>query len=174
MTRHYQDNDLLAHALLPDHDAELALHVGACEACGARFRVLNDGLSRLGAAKGEREMPETFWKRQELGVMRTIDERRRRMPGIGARIAAAAAVVLVVAAFWAGRGSVSTVPLTSTMVTATIASTATTAASQTQENVFTGSQVTSDPWQSEQLEDFQTVVAWESWVEADQKNRGTI
>ena len=33
-----------------------------------------------------------------------------------------------------------------------------------------GTSVTSDPWQSEELKDYQPVVAWESWVETKTKN----
>jgi hypothetical protein len=30
--------------------------------------------------------------------------------------------------------------------------------------------VSDDPWQSEELKDYQSMVAWESWVESDTKN----
>ena len=174
MTRHYGNDDLLAHAYLPDENADLALHLASCEVCEKRFGTLREELKKHAAPSDGPEKPETFWKRQEIAVMRTIDKRQRRMPGLGARIAAAAAVVFVVAAFWAGRGSVATAPLTSTMATTTIASTTTASANATQDNGLATSQISTDPWQSEQLQDFQTVVAWETWVDDDQKKRGTI
>jgi hypothetical protein len=106
--------------------------------------------------------------------MRGIEKRRRRMPGVPAQLAAAAALLFVVTAFLAGRGSVDPAPAVSTVLTATMASTTTPATVAAQENGLTTNQITTDPWQSEQLQDFQTVVDWETWVEADGKKRGTI
>lgn len=174
MNKHYGNDELLAHALLPEENAELGLHLASCESCARRFGSLRDAIELHASAPADSDRPDTFWKRQELGVMRTIDRRQQRIPGLGARFAAAAAVVFVIVAFWAGRGSVSTAPLTPTVATATIASTATQSTGASQDIGLTTSQLATDPWESEQLQDFQTVVAWESWVEDDQKKRGTI
>jgi len=106
--------------------------------------------------------------------MRAIEKRRTHMPRVPIQVAAAAALLFIVTAFLVGRGSVSSVSPTSTVVTATVASTATTSTTTTQENGLTTNQITTDPWQSEQLQDFQSVVDWETWVEADGKKRGTI
>jgi hypothetical protein len=78
-----------------------------------------------------------------------------------------------VSAFLLGRGSVSHVAQSPATVTATVASTAT-APGAAGEAGLTTSQITTDPWASEQLQDFQTVVDWETWVEDDGKSRGTI
>lgn len=174
MKTHYGNDELLAHVFLPEENAELALHLSSCESCARRFGSLRDAIDLHAAAPAGSDRPDTFWKRQELGVMRTIDRSQQRMPGMGARFAAAAAVVFVVVAFWAGRGSVPTTPLTATVATATIASTAIQSTGASQDNGLTTSQLATDPWESEQLQDFQSVVAWESWVEDDQKKRGTI
>ncbi|MBI2215237.1 MAG: hypothetical protein HYU52_16430 [Acidobacteria bacterium] len=175
MTKHYGTGELLTHAYMSSEDAELSRHVAECDACGRRLAAVRSELERHAANEMSPEKSETFWKRQELAVMRAIETRNRRALGIPTQIAAAAAVVFVVTAFLAGRGSVSSAPDMTTSPTATVASVETNAtAVATQENGLTTRQITTDPWQSEQLEDFQNVVDWESWVEADEKKRGTI
>ena len=175
MTRHYETEELLAHAWVPDGDAELALHLAACASCRERFEALRYGIERHADSGATPELPETFWKRQEIAVMRAVERRQRPLAGMGTRIAAAAAVVFVGLAFWAGRGSVSTSTVSPAVVTSTIASVAPSTASGAAENGLAASQIATDPWQSEQLEDFQTVVAWESWVSEEKTpNRGTI
>ena len=172
--RHYTTGELLSHAYLPD-DTGITAHLAACESCGDRFAEIREGIRAHASSEGALELPETFWKRQELAVMRAVERRGRRMPGVGAQLAAAAALILVVASFVAGRGSVAPAgdqPVAT--VTSTIAAGSVTAAASAQENALTSSQITTDPWQSEQLEDFQSVVDWENWVEDDTKNRGTI
>lgn len=174
MTKHYGTGELLAHAYMPGEDAELSRHLGECDACSSRLAALSAEIGRHAADGAGPERPETFWKRQELAVMRTIEKRNRRMPGFSVQIAAAAALLFVLTAFLAGRSSVSPAPANPTALTATIAAGTTSAAGAAMENGLTSSQITTDPWQSEQLQDFQTVVDWETWVEADGKKRGTI
>lgn len=174
MTKHYGNDELVAHAFLPDEDPEIALHLANCTRCAQRFDDTREVLRRHAGSGNVSEKSETYWKRQELSVMRSIDESRRRVRGIGAGFAAAAAIVFVVVGFWAGRGSVATSPLTSTISSTAIASTATQATGATQDAGLTTSQLATDPWESEQLQDFQNVVAWETWVDDDQKKRGTI
>ncbi|MGK2856364.1 MAG: hypothetical protein ACSLFQ_04080 [Thermoanaerobaculia bacterium] len=174
MTKHYGNDELVAHAFLPDEDPEIALHLASCVRCAQRFDDTREALRRHAGAGDAAEKMETFWKRQELSVMRSIDEKRRRARGLGAGFAAAAAIVFVVVGFWAGRGSVATTPLTTTIASATIASTATQSVGATQDTGFATSQLATDPWESEQLQDFQSVVAWETWVDEDLKKRGTI
>lgn len=171
MTKHYGYDELLAHAYLPEENAELELHIASCERCEERFRALRAELARHAQGAAQMEKHETFWKRQELGVMRAIDRRQRRIPGIGAQLAAAAVVVFVVGAFWIGRGSVTNAPST---ITGTAPIVATASPIAVQDNGLASTQLTTDPWQSEQLEDFQSVVDWETWDDDDQKNRGTI
>ncbi|MFA6955517.1 MAG: hypothetical protein WC538_06555 [Thermoanaerobaculia bacterium] len=174
MTKHYGTGELLAYAYLPEDDA-VSRHLDGCDACMGRFKTLRAELDRHASEPIGAERPETFWKRQELSVMRAIETRGRRASWLTARFAAAAAAVLfVVTAFLAGRGSVTSATATSTVVTATVASTATSSIATSQESGLTSSQLSTDPWQSEQLQDFQSVVDWETWVEADGKKRGTI
>jgi anti-sigma factor RsiW len=173
MTEHYATGELLAHAYLPE-DETVSRHLDACEECRSRFASVRAELDRHSAEAFGPEKSETFWKRQELGVMRAIDKGSSLSGGVSARIAAAAAILFVVTAFLIGRGSVGTVNPTSTVVTATVASTAAISTTASQDSGLTSSQITTDPWQSEQLQDLQTVVDWETWVEADGKKRGTI
>jgi anti-sigma factor RsiW len=173
MTKHYGTGELLAHAYLPE-DETVSRHLDACDECRSRFAAVRAELDQHAAGASGSDKPDTFWKRQELGVMRAIDKRSRRLSGVSVQLAAAAAVLFIVTAFLIGRGSAVKVSPTSTVVTATIASTATTSTTASQESGLTSNQITTDPWQSEQLQDLQTVVDWETWVEADGKKRGTI
>lgn len=173
MTKHYGPGELLAHAYLPDDDA-VSQHLSDCDACRSRYAAVRAELDRHASNLHEVEKPETFWKRQELGVMRSIERRSNRLSGTTYQLAAAAAVLFIVTAFLVGRGSVTTMNPTAAVVTATVASTATTSITASQDNGLMTSQITTDPWQSEQLQDFQTVVDWETWVEADGTKRGTI
>lgn len=174
MNTHYTSGELLIHAYLPE-DAAMTAHLAACDSCARRFAELRAGLHEHASASDAPELPETFWKRQELAVMRAVETRSRRMPGIGTQLAAAAALVLVVTSFIIGRGSVTNVTGTPVAtVTSTVAANTTSPAATGQENGLTSGQITTDPWQSDQLQDFQSVVDWENWVEDDGKNRGTI
>ena len=174
MTTHYGTADLLQYAWLPDADAAIAQHLASCDACRERLAALRRELEKDAEENSSAGMPETFWKRQELGVMRAIERQAGRRGWASVRYAAAAALIVVVSAFLLGRGSVvSPEPQGTSAVTATVASTAT-AAGGSGESGLTTNQITTDPWASEQLQDFQTVVDWETWVEDDGKNRGTI
>ncbi|MCM2315240.1 MAG: hypothetical protein NDJ92_08820, partial [Thermoanaerobaculia bacterium] len=73
MKSHYANDELIEHAFLPGENAEVALHLASCENCARRFAAVRDGIDRHARASETPDRPETFWKRQELGVMRSID-----------------------------------------------------------------------------------------------------
>jgi anti-sigma factor RsiW len=131
------------------------MHLAGCEECAARYERLERKLRE--AASCEVERPETFWSRQRHLVMRKIDSRRDNVARIirTTRIAAAAAFAF----FLGGAVMYKTVEPEIKAPTVTVVSTAQTRTQTTK---------TDDPWQSDELKEFHSVVQWESWV--DTKN----
>ena len=153
MSQHYTEADLLeTYYLQPGESMPVMMHLADCGDCAARYERLDRKLRSL--ADCEHQKPETFWARQRMLVMRKIDGRRERSSFTArtTRIAAAAALVLVLSGGVMTWKKTATTPVTDTTLT-TIEATSETS-------------VPTDPWQSDELKDFQSVVNWESWVES--------
>ena len=153
MSQHYTEADLLeTYYLQPGESMPVMMHLADCGDCAARYERLDRKLRSL--ADCEHQKPETFWARQRMLVMRKIDARRERSSFAArtTRIAAAAALVLVLSGGVMTWRKTATTPVTDTTLT-TIEATSETS-------------VPTDPWQSDELKDFQSVVNWESWVES--------
>ena len=147
--KHFTEADLLeTYYTGADESTPAMLHLGECSECAARYERLERNVRGLAAC--DQDKPETFWVRQRMSIMRRIEGERRRSPIM--KYAAAAMLTLTLG------GGVVTL---------------------NRQKVAPGpgdpierakiSIVTSDPWQSDELKDYQPVVAWESWVEEDQK-----
>lgn len=153
MSQHYTEADLLeTYYLQPGESMPVMMHLADCTDCAARYERLDRKLRSL--ADCEHQKPETFWARQRMLVMRKIDGRRERSSFAArtTRVAAAAALVLVLSGGVMTWRKTATTPVTDTTLT-TIEATSETS-------------VPTDPWQSDELKDFQSVVNWESWVES--------
>ena len=152
--KHYSEADLLeTYYTQPGDSMPVMMHLADCTDCAARYERLERKIRGLGAC--EQDKPETFWARQRMLVMRRIDT--RHSPRFS-HLAAAAALVLVL-------GGVITWNEVSESQSRTVSEPATVTASA--ETVNT---VSDDPWQSDELKDYQSMVAWESWVDSDTKN----
>lgn len=159
MNQHYSEADLLeTYYTQPGESMPVMMHLADCSDCAARYEKLDRKIRSLAAC--EHDKPETFWARQRIGVMRKIDAHRSRNSFVArtSRIAAAAALVLVMGGgVWSwNNNSKSPAPVVTQ-----------TAALNTTEALSLETTEPSDPWQSEELKDFQSVVAWESWVESE-------
>jgi predicted anti-sigma-YlaC factor YlaD len=161
MKQHYSEADLLeTYYTQPGESMPVMMHLADCSECAARYERLDRKLRSLAAC--EHDKPETFWARQRIAVMRKIDAQRSRSSLVSrtTRIAAAAALVLVLGGgiYTMRDGSESQSLRVSEEVTQTAAL-----------DTATGQldNLTTDPWQSDELKDFQSVVAWESWVESE-------
>jgi anti-sigma factor RsiW len=160
MNQHFSEADLLeTFYTQPGESMPVMMHLADCSACAARYETLEAKLRGLEACHDEK--PETFWARQRIAVMRKIDARRERSSMVSriSRVAAAAALVVVMGSgIWSLRKeAVAIAPAASPTQTASL---------QTTEPATLETTGTSDPWQSEELKDFHSVVAWESWVES--------
>ena len=161
MTQHYSEADLLeTYYTQPGESMPVMMHLASCEDCAARYERLERKVRGLAAC--EHDKPETFWARQRVSIMRRIEADRPRtsIHARYGRIAAAAILALVLGglATW-NKTNVKPAPLVAQQ----------TVQAATTETTTDTTSVAQDPWQSDQLKDYQSMVAWESWVESDSK-----
>ena len=163
MSQHYTEADLLeTYYTQPGESMPVMMHLAGCADCAARYERLDCKLRSLTACE-HGEKPESFWARQRMLVMRKIDAERARTASASriSRIAAAAVLVLLLGGgivFWEGSQ-------THELTTASQGQTAQTVSKTDEPLSLEASEPASSPWQSEELSEFQSVVAWESWVE---------
>ncbi|PYQ29440.1 MAG: hypothetical protein DMF56_10755 [Acidobacteria bacterium] len=155
MKQHYSEADLLeTYYTQPGDSMPVMMHLAECGECASRYERLEKKVRGLTAC--EHEKPETFWARQRISIMRRV-EGRRSVPVM--RYAAAAVLTLMLGGLvtWKEASKPPSLP-------ASEGPTVTAAMEYEQPSM------SSDPWQSEELKDYQPVVAWESWVDAETKS----
>jgi len=152
MKTHYSEADLLeTYYLQPGESMPVMMHLAQCSECAARYERLERKLRD--AASCEVQRPETFWTRQRHLIMRGIDARKQSGKRVvrTLRVAATAAF-----AFFLGGAvmyeALKPAPqhLLAPIPTANIKATPT----------------NDDPWESDQLKNFHSVVQWESWIDS--------
>lgn len=160
-TKHFSEADLLeTYYMTPDQASPLIAHVNQCQECQQRYQTLARKLREISACPAEK--PSTFWTRQRLMILRSI-ERMRQRPHRAARIARIAAAAVIV--FTLGGVTVyETVPKKTAVVVSQPASAPATGSDDLQ--------LPRDPWDSEELKDFSAVVEWQSWVAQSQSTTG--
>jgi len=161
MKPHFTEADLLeTYYTKPGESLPVMLHLADCSECAGRYERLEAKMQGLRSCHHD-EKPETFWARQRISILRRIDAKRERsaMTTRVTRVAAAAMLVLVLGGIltWNRTWNWIDQPVRQQVV-----ETAQTAALE--DNVAAQDAVT-DPWESEELEDYSSMVAWESWVE---------
>jgi predicted anti-sigma-YlaC factor YlaD len=149
MMKHYSEADLLeTYYMQPDEASPIIEHVNGCGECQDRYRRLAQKLRDIASCPAEK--PATFWARQRLMIMRAVDSTRKntqRTARVG-RVAAAAMLAFVLGAavvYKSVEPALKAPPV--------IVSQQTTAPPI----------ATDDPWQSDELKDFGSVVQWETW-----------
>lgn len=154
MKQHYTEADLLeTYYTQPGESMPVMMHLADCSDCAARYEHLESKMQGLRSCHRD-EQPETFWVRQRMSIMKKIAAQQQRRPSHVARIAAAAAVVLAIS------GGVFTWQRTAAPEIVDIPT-------QTAAFVEEPSVVQDEsPWQSEELKDYSSIVAWESWVDS--------
>jgi anti-sigma factor RsiW len=159
MKTHFTEADLLeTYYMQPGESMPVMMHLASCEPCAERYHALERKL-REAASCSTTEKHETFWTRQRMLIQRRIADGRRRASTRMQVTRVAAAAVL---AFFLG-GVFVYRTVEPQHVTAP---TATAAAQQPAQPVVEEPQpaIPHDPWQSEELSDFHSVVQWETWV----------
>lgn len=160
MKPHFSEADLLeTYYTQPGESMPVMMHLADCPECAARYERLERKVRGLGSCAHD-EKPETFWARQRLAVMRKIDARRDRKTSASRvlRIAAAAVFVLMLGALitWNRVDKSPSRP--------TVAETTLTASSAPLDDSTTR-RLDDSPWASDELREYSSMVAWESWVE---------
>ncbi|HEV7242544.1 MAG TPA: hypothetical protein VGQ36_25160 [Thermoanaerobaculia bacterium] len=159
MKQHFSEADLLeTYYTRPGESMPVMMHLADCTDCAARYERLEEKMRGLRECP-HGEKPETFWARQRIAVMRKIDARRTRTASVAriTRVAAAAMLVLVLGALvtWDRVDESTSPPVVVTAQTNTNLDDATTRRLDDSSN----------PWKSDELNDYSSMVAWESWVE---------
>jgi len=156
MTKHFSEADLLeTYYMQPDEASEIIAHVNGCGDCQNRYRRLAEKLRDIAAC--DTDKPPTFWARQRLMIMRAVDSAREQS-GRASRIARVAAAATL--AFVLGGAIVYKTVEPSLKKAPVVVSQQTAAPAPSADDL----QIPRDPWQSDELKDFGTVVQWESWV----------
>ena len=108
MSNHLNDADLVALALLPDEPADTRLHLAACADCQARMDAAIAEIERQRAVHDSsvESRDATFWKRQELSIMREVSRSDRSSLSARRGFIAAAILTVALGGFWFGRTSV--------------------------------------------------------------------
>jgi hypothetical protein len=174
MKEHYSEVDLLETYYTDAESAGIVgLHVSGCERCTmtlARLRIKM--MTPAPASCSADAKPEPFWDRQRSAIMSSISSRNARSLQTHrfSRIAAAAAL-----SFLLGGAVVYEARLPHRQPGTTQASAPSVAAPELSED-RTGDELTApaDPWQSDELRDFQNVVSWQSWVAENDAGRGAL
>jgi predicted anti-sigma-YlaC factor YlaD len=152
--KHYSEADLLeTYYMQPAEASPIIEHVNECNACQDRYRRLAQKLREGAACPAEK--PDTFWTRQRLMIMRAVDrnsERSRRTTRT-ARVAAAAMLAFLLGGLVVYKSVEPALKTPAVIVSPAPVATA------------DDLQIPRDPWQSDELKDFGSVVQWESWVD---------
>lgn len=157
MKPHFSEADLLeTYYTKPGESLPVMMHLSECSECAARYERLEGKMRGLRSCHRD-EKPETFWARQRISIMRKIDQRRERRANVTriARVAAAAMLILVLGGLltWNRVDESASLQVVETVPTATL------------EDSAARSLEDHDPWQSDELNEYSSIVAWESWVE---------
>jgi hypothetical protein len=153
--KHFSEAELLeTYYMQPSEASAIIEHVNGCNDCQDRYRRLAQKLRDVAACPTDK--PDTFWTRQRLMIMRAVDNARaqsqRNMRT--ARVAAAAFLAFVLG------GAVVYKSVEPQLKPQPVAAAPAPVASTDE------LKVPADPWQSDELKDFGSVVQWETWGES--------
>lgn len=152
--KHFSEADLLeTYYTQPGESMPVMMHLASCPDCAAKYARLERKLRE--AASCNTEKPATFWTRQRLQIMRSIDKQQSHAASASRMLRVAAAAVL---SFFLG-GAVVYESVKPVHRPAPIVKVAPVAA----QPAPAPSDI-HDAWQSEELQDFHNVVEWEAWV----------
>jgi len=177
--KHYSEVDLLELYYSGDRGPAMT-HMSDCSECSARFGLLRKKLFEARAASCDTNgsRPETFWTRQRMSILRTVQAQHHVTPQLSLmrRLAVAASLMVLVgtgtyiathqqAASGPGR------PLTHASQTQAPG----TSTAEFPVTELAGLPAESDPWDSDALSGYHEAVRWESWIQpATSKNGGPL
>jgi len=154
--KHFSEADLLeTYYTQPGESMPVMMHLASCPDCAAKYARLE--LKLRDAASCNTEKPATFWTRQRMQIMRSIDKQQSHAASASRMLRVAAAAIL---SFFLGGAVVyeSVKPVHQPAPIVKLAPVvAQTAPAPSAADIH-------DAWQSEELQDFHNVVEWEAWV----------
>jgi len=154
--KHFSEADLLeTYYTQPGESMPVMMHLADCGECAARYERLERKLREAAACNTEK--PATFWTRQRLQIMRSIDKQQSHAASASRMLRVAAAAIL---SFFLG-GAVVYENVKPVHQPAPIVKVAPVVA---QPAPAASAADIHDAWQSEELQDFHNVVEWEAWV----------
>jgi predicted anti-sigma-YlaC factor YlaD len=152
--KHFSEAELLeTYYTQPGESMPVMMHLADCSECAARYERLERKLREAAACNTEK--PATFWTRQRLQIMRSIDKQQSHAASASRMLRVAAAAIL---SFFLG-GAVVYESVKPVHQPAPIVKTAPVAV-----QTAPAPADIHDAWQSEELQDFHNVVEWEAWV----------
>lgn len=166
MKTHFSEADLLeTYYMQPGESMPVMMHLASCETCAARYDALERKL-REAASCSTTEKHETFWTRQRMMIQRRIADGRARA---GTRMQVTRVAAAAILAFFLGGVFVyrTVEPQHAAAPTTTAEATMQQPAQPAVEEPQPA--IPHDPWQSEELSDFHSVVQWETWVDEGKK-----
>ena len=151
-SQHFSEADLLeTYYMQPGASMPVMMHLADCSDCAARYERLEKKVRGLSAcAHGDK--PDTFWARQRISVLRKVGAQRSSTFARVTRVAAAALLVGALGGWFSSR-QVDPPPASVRTVTNT----------QPAPEITVQVTTPDDPWDSEELGEFHSIVAWESW-----------
>jgi hypothetical protein len=151
MKDHYTEADLLeTYYTQPGESMPVMMHLAGCIECSARYERLDRKIRESAACHTEKD--EGFWALQRARVMSRVQGGGRSRFAAPLRVAAAALLAVVI-----GGGLVLYQPEKFEEPTVPVQAEA------------VEERIPSDPWQSDELEEFGSVVQWETWIENGEK-----
>lgn len=166
--RHFSELELLDEVYLPG-ESPMSGHLAACAPCRARLEQLARELETIREDFDRRleRKPEAFWQRQSTSVMERV---KRKKPENGLRQfgawALAASLVIAVGGGWILRERGGEEPRPAPPVASAEQ------ASAAAEPAEALQLPTADPWAADELAGWEQAVAWESWLEPGDLERG--
>ena len=153
--KHFSEADLLeTYYTQPGESMPVMMHLAECEECASRYERLERKIRGTRSCHAE-EKPETFWTRQRLSIMRRVEQQKTDTWSVAQTLRVAA-----VAVFAFVLGGVATYRTMEPATTTTATQTASTAETP---RVSADTSIPADPWDSEELDEFHSMVDWENW-----------
>lgn len=160
--KHFSEADLLeTYYTQPGESMPVMMHLADCEDCAARYERLERKIRGTAESchREATEQPDTFWTRQRLSIMRRVTQQQRPTWTVTWTVAQTLRIAAV-AIFAFVLGGIATYRTIEPAVTATVAVSTVAAPAVT---ASTDTTVPVDPWESEELDDFHSMVDWETW-----------
>jgi hypothetical protein len=158
--KHFSEADLLeTYYTQPGESMPVMMHVADCEECASRYERLEKKIRGTASCHIENDRPDTFWTRQRLSIMRRVGQQKRQNLTMAQtlRIAAAAILAFVLGGVTTYRTIEPAIPTTT--ATTTIAKSANPVTTIKSDDTT----MPANPWDSEELDDFHSMVDWETW-----------